>query len=172
MDTYGKKKRTVLFSFLLLLSACGGGGGDQDQEKCDTQLLSQLCGYSWVSDCLDQATHYIRATREFGNDKTFSFDSRNYSDPACTAEISALAYSGTILEGGDIPLIDGSTGREMDLSITFYDGSDIAPSVMQYTIMKLDTSNANIMYMGDTHDTNIERDGDNRVRLSIPYRKQ
>jgi hypothetical protein len=173
----------VLFSMAYLLAGCGGGSESnsdpdpvpdpkQSATVCSTPLLSQLCGTSWISDCIDQTSHFTRLTLEFGEDETFANIGRNYSDSACTSEISSLAYSGDISEGEDIALINGSTGIKIELSVDLYDGKDVSPPTMQYTIMQIDTASANILYMGDTDDTEMERDNNNRIRTSIPYRKQ
>jgi len=182
MKTRSSITCALIFPVSLLLGACGGGSGNsepntnQSPTACSTRLLSQLCGTSWVSDCLDQTTHYTRITLVFGNNETFSSTGRNYSDSGCTTETSSLAYSGSLIEGEDIALIDGSTGRKMDLGVTLYDGNVIDPPTLQYTIMQIDSGDPGIListlYMGDTHDTAAERDSNNLVRTSVPYRKQ
>jgi len=178
MKTRSSITCALIFPVSLLIGACSSGSGnsesnpDPDPTACSTQLLSQLCGTTWVSDCLDQTTHYTRITHVFNNDETFSSTGRNYSDSGCTTETSSLAYSGNLIEGEDIALLDGSTGRKMDLSISMYDGNDIDPPTLQYTIMQIDSGDPGILYMGDTHDTAAERDSNNLVRTSAPYRKQ
>lgn len=173
----------ILLSAIILTSCGGGGGGNSGATTastpptpapltCQSPFLNQVCGTVWMSDCLDQTTHYNQTTVEFNNDETFRFTGRDYSDSTCTTEISSLVFSGDIIERDDILLIDGSTGKKVDLYVNLYDGKVIDPPTPQYTIFQIDLADPNILYMGDTNDTEAQRNANNRVRTIYPFYKQ
>lgn len=167
--------RYTLFFTLTLLAACGGGSGSTKplvQNTCQSPLLKQLCGTTWVSGCVSQSTDYTVLTSTFYKDETFNFIGQKYSDVSCTTATTNLAFSGKIIEGTDITLIDGTVGKRVKLSVTKYNGNIVKPANIQYTIIQISTTDSNILYMGDTDNTAALRDSKMRIRPSIPYAKQ
>lgn len=142
------------------------------QTACQDVWLDRLCGTRWQTGCIDQSSHFVLNSISIDANADFSITSKRYADAGCSNMLSVLDYSGSLMETGDIALLDGSMGKKVRMDITIYDGNVIDPPTRQYTIFQISDTDPNILYMGDSNDSEIQRDNNNRVRSIYPFYKQ